>query len=229
MGVATPGLWDPQNTGRMESIVSTTYSGEKLSEMDSAMPETSQQQVTRLLAEAVDGRERAADELLPLVYDQLRRLAQKQMANERAGHTLQATALVHEAYVRLVGAEDPGWSSRAHFYMAAAQAIRRILIDHARKRGRKKRGGGEARRRIDAEDLVHISEPEDVMDIDEAIQKLEKFDPEMARVVHLRFFAGLSIEDTAQTLGISASTVKRDWTLARAWLYRELGASDLES
>jgi RNA polymerase sigma-70 factor (ECF subfamily) len=192
------------------------------------MDESSQDQVTRLLSEAAEGRERAADELLPLVYDQLKRLAQKQMANERAGHTLQATALVHEAYVRLVGAEDPGWSNRAHFYVAASQAIRRILIDHARARGRKKRGGGAPRQRIRAEDLVHLSDPDEILDLDAAVDRLEVFDPDMARVVQLRFFGGLSIEETAKTLGVSASTVKRDWTLARAWLYKELACADSE-
>lgn len=198
--------------------------------------------MTRLLndarADAAGGN--AANALFPLVYQQLREIAGRRMAGERAEHTLQATALVHEAYVRLVGVGTGGgsravpWSGRQHFFFAAAEAMRRILIDHARARSGPTRGGG--RRKVpisnvldlaaavtaddDGHDLQHI------LALDDAISRLEQLSPAGAAIVRLRFFAGLTVEEVAQTVGCSARTVKREWTYARAWLARELAEND---
>ena len=178
--------------------------------------------VTRMLNDASAGRREAAGDLLPLVYQQLRAIAMKRMAEERSGHTLQATALVHEAYLRLVGNADLAWSSRGHFYFAAAEAMRRILIEHARKRGRLKRGGGHQRTPLSVVDLAAEPDPERIVSLDEAIQRLEKEDARTADVVRLRFFAGLGVEETARVLDVSTRTVMREWSYARAWLYRAL-------
>jgi len=160
--------------------------------------------------------------LLPLVYDQLRAVAQRALAAERPGHTLQATALVHEAYLKLVGEREIPWASRAHFYVAAAEAMRRILIDHARARGRVKRGGG-GRARLTLSDVTDLaSKPDEIVRFDEAFRRLEGESSEAAAIVRLRFFAGLSVEQTAEALGVSTSTVDRRWAFARAWLYRAL-------
>ena len=178
--------------------------------------------VTRIL-ETVNARpEQAADELLPLVYDQLRKLALHRMAHERPGHTLQATALVHEAYLRLIGDEDPGWANLAHFFRAASEAMRRILIDHARKCGRVKRGGGKKRVPICTLDLADTDALPELLALDEALERLAVMDPALADLVRMRFYVGLSLDDTAHCLGVSRSTVKRDWRVARAWLHREM-------
>ena len=181
---------------------------------------------------------RRADELLPLVYEQLRELARRRMTEERAGHTMQATALVHEAYMRLAGGGLSGtaWNSRAHFFHAAAEAMRRILIEHARAKGRLKRGGNPAggggvspnptpKRRVplDLVELARDHDPSEMLDLDDAVCRLEGQSADLAAVVRLRFYAGLTIEETAEALGVSAQTVKRDWSYARAWLFRELG------
>jgi RNA polymerase sigma factor (TIGR02999 family) len=167
-----------------------------------------------------------AAQFLPLVYDQLKQLARHRMALERRDHTLEATALVHEAYLRLVhgdhGADVP-WPDRAHFFRAAAQAMRRILVEHARARGRRKRGGRRRRLPLDVLDLASDAHLPDVLAIDDARDRLEQSSPAVADVVRLRFFAGLSEVETAKTLGVSDRTVRRDWTYARAWLFRELG------
>lgn len=190
-------------------------------------PDLAQAQVTRLLLEPMGADRRASDELLVLVYDQLKRIAQQRMLDERAGHTLQATALVHEAYARLV--KDPGqsWSGRAHFFFAASEAMRRILIEHARARAAIKRGGdaeGKPAKRIPINlvDLASDENPEQILMLDEALSRLEAEDPQVAHVVRLRFFAGLTGEQTADVLGISPSTVDRDWAWARAWLFKAL-------
>lgn len=187
---------------------------------------------TLLLARAADGDQAAANRLLPLVYEQLRKAAQMEMNRERADHTLNATALVHEAYLKLVGPRDVAWANRAHFYAAAAEAMRRILLDHARARARDKRGGGgggggrlgpEGHAAISSvADLAACEDPEEIVRLDEALRRLEQEDPEVAQVVRLRFYAGLTGEQTASTLGRSAATVDRDWAWARAWLYRQL-------
>ena len=178
--------------------------------------------ITRILERVTSGEPRAANELLPLVYDQLRAAAQKQMAQERGDHTLQATALVHEAYLRLVGPQDIPWENRAHFYVAAAEAMRRVLIEHARKRGRVKRGGGQRKIPLSGAELAEDPNLEEIMSVDAAIRRLEERDGRMARIVRLRFFAGLGVGETAAALGLSDRTVRREWALARAWLHREL-------
>ncbi|MEK6674909.1 MAG: ECF-type sigma factor [Planctomycetota bacterium] len=182
--------------------------------------------VTRLLADAAAGRSNAARDLLPLVYRSLRDLAERQMGTERSEHTLQATALVHEAYLRLVGTSDVGWDSRAHFYGAAAEAMRRILIEHARRVGAKKRGGDHKRGIACVADLAHEDTVSDALEIDAAIEALRMIDPRAASVIHLRFYTGLSIDETAAALNIATSTVDREWRYARAWLLRFLRKND---
>lgn len=183
--------------------------------------------VTRILSAIDEGDTQAAERLLPLVYGELRKLATAKMAQERPGQTLQATALVHEAYVRLVdGNGASNWNSRGHFFQAAGEAMRRILIDNARRKSRKKHGG--EHQRIDFEDLdLACKMPaEDVLALDEALQRLTEADPVKANLVQLRFFAGLGIEDSAEMLGISAPTAKRYWRFARAWLHAEVAERD---
>lgn len=184
--------------------------------------------VTILMQQAGAGDRQSAEALLPLVYDQLRRAAQERMAGERKDHTLQATALVHEAYARLVGPDGSAadWANRAHFFHAAAEAMRRILIEHARSRGRLKRGGdgkrAPARIPLHVVDLAAEEDPDGIVAVDEAIRRLEGQDPTAGAVVRLRFYAGLSVEDTAKALGISERTVMREWAYARAVLFRDL-------
>jgi len=178
--------------------------------------------VTMLLADAAGGKPHAARELLPMVYRSLRDLAERQMRQERSSHTLQATALVHEAYMRLVGDRDIGWASRAHFYAAAAEAMRRILIEHARRAGAKKRGGGLKREIASVADLASEESIAYAEDVDAAIEALRKDDPRAASIVQLRFYAGLSIDEAASALELSPSTVDREWRYARAWLLRYL-------
>ena len=157
------------------------------------------------------------------MYEQLKTLARQRMASERKDHTLQPTALVHEAYMRLVGQVDLPWESRAHFFFAAAQAMRRILVDHARSHGNLKRGGGRRRLPANVVDLAAHQPSSEILALDEALTRLETVSPGVGEVVRLRFFGGLSIDETAAALGVSPRTVKRDWTYARAWLNRELG------
>jgi RNA polymerase sigma factor (TIGR02999 family) len=178
--------------------------------------------VTRILTAIERGDVKAANELLPLVYEELRRLAAQKMSQERPGQTLQATALVHEAYIRLVGLEDRNWSGRTHFFAAAAEAMRRILIENARRKRRLKRGI--AQERVDLDDAyLAIEEPsEDIVALDEALAKLADEDSVKAELVKLRYFAGLTIEQAAQLLGISRATADRYWSYARAWLFHEI-------
>ena len=182
--------------------------------------------VTRILAAIGEGDGRASDQLLPLVYAQLRNLASHRMRAEPPGQTLQPTALVHEAYLRLVGSGPVEWHNRGHFFAAAAEAMRRILVERARARGRVKRGGGRQRVPLDVADVVADEDSLDLVVLDDALRRMEREDPRMNQVVMLRFFAGLSIEDTAQSLGVSPMTVKRDWACARAWLYDEVYGED---
>lgn len=178
--------------------------------------------VTQLLHQWSSGNRNALDNLTPVVYDELRRLAAIYLSRERSDHTLQATALVHEAYMKLVDQKNVRWQNRAHFFGIAAQMIRRILVDHARGVRAAKRGGGAMALSLD--EALGVSEKRDleIEALDDALETLAKIDPQQARVVELRFFTGLSIEETAEVLGISDSTVKRDWTSAKAWLFREL-------
>ena len=164
----------------------------------------------------------AAADLFPLVYQSLKNLARQRMALERPGHTLQPTALVHEAYLRLAGSGNVRWSNPAHFYHAAAEAMRRILIEHARANGRIKRGDGVRRVPIHLLDLAADGDSEDILALDEAIRRLEEHTPDVAAVVRLRFFAGLTVAETAEALGIGRRSVDRAWSYARVWLYREL-------
>ena len=185
--------------------------------------------ITQLLIDAREGDSRATNELLPLVYDRLRALAQELMEQERAGHTLQATALVHEAYLKLVDQQRARWQDRAHFFAVAAQAIRRILVDYARGHGRAKRGGGRAKVMLNEELAASYDEVIDVVALDEALAQLAASHPQHARITEMRFFAGLTIEESAAVLGMSTRTVDRHWRYARAWLYRALSGDDRRS
>lgn len=179
-------------------------------------------EVTQLLNDIDAGNPKAAEELLPLVYEELRRLAAWRLGNERAGQTLQATALVHEAYLRLVGKEDARWEGRRHFFGAAAEAMRRILVDNARRKKRLKHGG--LLERVDVED-VDIASPipdDELLAVDDALDRLTVADPRAAELVKLCFFIGLTQEQAATELGISISTAERTWAFARAWLFREI-------
>lgn len=184
--------------------------------------------VTQILSDIQAGRSNAASDLLPLVYDQLRKLAQQHMNQERAAHTLQATALVHEAYLRLIGDQNLGWDSRVHFFTAAAEAMRRILIEHARARKRIKRGGERQRVPLTGLDLAIEHDAEEILAVEEAFRRLETEDPDAANVVRLRFFAGLSVAETASALGISERSVAREWAFARAWLAGALGEGETD-
>ena len=166
------------------------------------------------------------ERLLPLIYDELRRIAARKMAEERADHTLQATALVNEAYLKLVGDREVRFENRAHFFAQAAEAMRRLLVDHARRKGRVRHGGDRQRVTLGAIDPIPSDDPEEILALDEALRRLEEQDARVGQVVKLRFFAGLDIEETAAALGISARTVKREWTFARAWLFRALDGDE---
>ena len=178
--------------------------------------------MTTILEGLERGEKYSAEELLPLVYEELRSLARARMAREAPGHTMQATALVHEAYMRVVGDRDPGWNGRGHFFGAAARAMRRILVEQARRKARLKHGGG--RERIELDDVEPAIQPpaDDVLAVDEAVKRLEARDPRKGRIVNLRYFAGLTAEETAQALGVSIGTIEREWRFIRTWLQVEL-------
>jgi RNA polymerase sigma factor (TIGR02999 family) len=178
--------------------------------------------LTRILEQIRGGDAAASEQLLQEVYGELRRLARDKLARERAGQTLQATALVHEAYLRLVGGQSPQWNGRAHFFGAAAEAMRRILVEAARRKHRQKHGGRRRRVDLDADCLVGNAPSIDLMALDMALDKLAAGDPQKAQVVKLRFFAGLTMPQVAETVGISLATAERHWTFARSWLYAEL-------
>jgi RNA polymerase sigma factor (TIGR02999 family) len=184
--------------------------------------------VTRILSAIEAGDRKAAGQLLPLVYDELRRLASRKMTQEKAGQTLQPTALVHEAFLRLVGQEDHRqWDGRGHFFAAAAEAMRRILIESARRRGREKRGGNLVRCELNPDDaVIDPDDTETLLSLDEALTKLADHDAELAKLVELRYFTGLTIDETAEILGVSPRTTKRNWAYARAWLRREMDAEE---
>jgi RNA polymerase sigma factor (TIGR02999 family) len=178
--------------------------------------------VTRILESVADGNAKAADELLPLVYEELRKLAAARMANESPNQTLQPTALVHEAWLRLTGNENIKWDGRAHFFGAAAEAMRRILIDNARRKLARRHGGGQQRLDIADVDIATPGKDNELLAMDEALEKLAAQDKQKAELVKLRYFAGLSIEESAQILGISIPTANRWWAYARAWLFHEI-------
>jgi RNA polymerase sigma-70 factor (ECF subfamily) len=183
-------------------------------------------EVTQLLAAWSEGDEQALAALTPLVYQELHRLAHRHLGRERDGHTLQTTALVHEAYLRLVDQKGARWRNRAHFMAVASQMMRRILVDYARGRGYAKRGGGARQASFDEALVVSDERAADVVALDEALNALAQFDERKARMVEMRFFGGLSIEETAEVLGVSPGTVMRDWTLAKAWLQREISGEN---
>jgi RNA polymerase sigma factor (TIGR02999 family) len=194
-------------------------------------PEPSPHEMTQLLAAWSDGDREALDKLLPLVERELHRLAHRYMSRERPGHTLQTTALVNEAYVRLVNRKGVHWQNRAHFFAIASRVMRRILLDDARCHGRTKRGGDALRIPVDA---VAVATPEeadriDVIAVDRALQELEQLDPKQARIVELRFFGGMTVEETAAVLGISPRTVKREWAVAKGWLYRAIAVGKTDA
>lgn len=178
--------------------------------------------ITELLASYGRGDKESLDQLMPVVYDELRRQAARYLRREKAGHTLQTTALIHEAYVRLVDQRNMQWQNRAHFFGIAAQMMRRILVDHARSKKRAKRGGSDIRVSLGDAEVAAKDQELDVVALDEALERLALIDKQQSRVVELRFFSGLSVEETAEVMGISKSTVKRDWSVAKAWLHREL-------
>jgi RNA polymerase sigma-70 factor (ECF subfamily) len=177
-----------------------------------------------LLAELSRGKDEAASRLIPLVYSELRKLAASYMRRERPDHTLQPTALVHEAYMKLLQQRSIEWQSRAHFYGIAAQIMRRILVDHARAHLREKRGGGQRPVFLDETVMFAPEHSHDLLKLDEALERLGQLDPRQSKIVELRFFAGLTVEETAELLEISPKTVKRDWSMAKAWLHGELKA-----
>ncbi len=184
---------------------------------------TSQHEITRLLADWGNGDQQALEKLAPLVYQELHRLASRYLRQERPGHTLQSTALVNEAYLKLVGQHDVKWQNRAHFFGIASQLIRRILVDYARNRYAAKRGANAPRLSLD--EALGVPEAQrdlDILALNDALDDLAKIDPRQSRVVELRFFAGLSVEETAEVLQMSPATVKREWTAAKAWLFREI-------
>lgn len=185
---------------------------------DPPLPE----EVTRLLAEWNDGDRSALDRLLPFVERELHQLAHRYLSRERAGHTLQTTALVNEAYLRLVGQRQANWQNRAHFVAIAAQIMRRILVNHARDRSAEKRGGGARKVSLDEAAVLSDERADELMALDEALDSLSKLDERKGRVVELRYFGGLSVEETAEALGIHPNTVTREWNQARAFLHREL-------
>ena len=182
-----------------------------------------QHEITELLAKWSGGNQTALDELYPLVYEELRRLARSYMKREPKGHTLQTTALINEAYVRMVDQKNVRWQNRNHFFAISAQMMRRILVDHARRYLHKKRGGGAKKVSLDEAMLVAAERSEEVLMLDEALNNLARMDPRRCHVVELRYFAGLNNQEIADVLHISENTVMRDWNLARAWLHRQLG------
>jgi RNA polymerase sigma factor (TIGR02999 family) len=189
------------------------------------MPESSPAQVTHLLLAWGQGDEVALDRLIPIVHAELRRVARRQMGHERVGHTLQATALVHEAYLKLIDIRQVQWQNRAHFFAISSRLMRRILVDHARARGYQKRGGGAHNVTLDEALIVSEERGSDLVAVDDALEALAARDQRKSQVVEMRFFGGLSIEETAEALHISIRTVKRDWTMAQLWLLRKLKKS----
>ena len=185
-----------------------------------------QHEITQLLAEWREGNQSALDDLYPLVYDELHRLARRYMSRERKGHTLQTTALINEAYVRLVDQKNVPWANRSHFFAISAQIMRRILIDHARRHQYAKRGGGARQVSLDeAATVVMPDQSGELLRLDEALKSLAEMDPRRSQVVELRYFGGLNNEEIAGVLRISENTVTRDWNMARAWLYQQLTGS----
>ena len=190
------------------------------------LPSHMSHEADELLAAVSDGDKSHLPQLVELVYNDLRRLAQHYMQQERVGHTLQPTALVHEAFIKLVNQQHVDWHSRSHFFAIGAQAMRRILVTHAKRKGRVKRGGRRLQLSLDEALTISSENDEDILALDDAIEKLTTIDPQQARIVELRFFGGMSVEETAAAMGLSKRTVEREWTGVRAWLRRELIEQD---
>jgi RNA polymerase sigma factor (TIGR02999 family) len=189
-------------------------------------PAENTRHITEMLKQWGEGNQNALDTLMPLVYEELRRQAARYLRKERQGHTLQTTALIHEAYLKLIDQRNVDWQNRSHFFAIASQAMRRILVDHARERHREKRGG--AAENLPIEEAAFVASGEksvDLVALDEALTRLAEFDERQARVVELRYFSGLSIDETADILGVSNVTVRRDWNLAKAWLHQQISKS----
>ena len=184
--------------------------------------------VSRLLADWGNGNQDALEELVPLIYKELRNLAHNFLYRERPGHTLQTTALVHEAYLKLIDQNDARWQNRAHFFAIAAQAMRRILIDSARKHAAAKRGGPQEELSLDEVADIALEPDSNLLKLDEALNELAKIDPRQSRIVELRYFGGLTIEETAEVISVSPATVKREWMMARAWLHQEITERGLD-
>jgi RNA polymerase sigma factor (TIGR02999 family) len=189
---------------------------------ETTIPPTDPATLSRLRDDLSHGRPRSAEELLPLLYEELRSLARARLAREGPGQSLQPTALVHEAFLRLVGERDPGWNGRGHFFGAAARAMRRILVERARAKGRLKRGGDQRRVDLEAVEPAVEPPPEQVLAVEEALERLEAKDTRKGKVVELRYFAGLTVPETAAVLGVSVGTVEREWRFIKAWLQVEL-------
>ena len=187
------------------------------------MPKTSSQQLTQMLIQLSEGNAQMVDDILPLIYDELRRLAGNYLRRERSDHTLQPTALVHEAYIKLIDQTQVKWQNRAHFFGIAANIMRRILVDYARQHKAEKRGGAAEKMPLEEEILI-VSERKsaELLALDEALENLAKIDSQKSKIVELRYFGGLSVEETAEVLGVSEITVKRHWRMAKAWLYGQL-------
>lgn len=192
------------------------------------MNDSSRSDVTELLVAWSNGNQAARDQLMSAVYDELHRLARRYMRRESPGHTLQTSALLNEAFLRLVDQKNVQWQNRAHFFAIAAQMMRRILVDYARSRNYAKRGGGASALSLDEALIVSDARNEEVVNVHEALERLTEFDSRKGQIVELRFFGGLSIEETAEVLGVSPGTVMRDWTLAKAWLRREMSPESVE-
>lgn len=179
--------------------------------------------VTRLLAAVQGGDPAAVNQLMPVVYEELRRLAKRHMAGQRPGHTLQTTDLVNEAYLKLVNLQETGWKDRIHFFAVASRAMRSVLVDYARRRGYAKRGGNPVRVSLGEADRVSLQKSAEIIAVDEALSRLALLDPRKSQIVELRYFGGLSVEESAELTGVSRRTIMREWRWAKAWLYRELG------
>jgi RNA polymerase sigma factor (TIGR02999 family) len=186
------------------------------------VPKKAPQNITLLLNEISQGNNLVIEQILPLVYDELRKISSKYLSDEYRKHTFQTTELVHEAYLKLIGNQNISWQSRAHFYGIAAKTMRQILVDYARKRKSQKRGSGKTSFSLDDAELVAGESDEQILALDEALKKLENVEERSSKIVELRYFSGLTIDETAKLLNISAATVKREWQFAKAWLYREI-------
>lgn len=191
------------------------------------MSQTSSQELTQMLIQLSEGNAQVVDDILPLIYNELRSLASNYLRRERSDHTLQPTALVHEAYIKLIDQTQVKWQNRAHFFGIAANIMRRILVDYARKHHAEKRGGDAEKLPLEEEIMiVSVGKSAELLALDEALENLAKVDPQKSKIVELRYFGGLSVEETAEVLGVSEITVKRHWRMAKAWLYGQLAPPD---